>query len=78
MISAQDVHRHNTPDWLWDNWCEAYNLTRRIAGAHLIRPPLDITVKSIPNQQLRPSEAGFLPTGSRLSDHSGIGKLARF
>ena len=48
MILAQDAHRRNTPDWLWDAWTKAYgeNLTRQIANAHLSQPPLDITVKS--------------------------------
>ena len=37
----------NTPDWLWDNWCTGIRRgpNPRIAEAHLIQPPLDITVK---------------------------------
>jgi 16S rRNA (cytosine967-C5)-methyltransferase len=47
LVAAQDAARLNTPDWLWQAWCEAYGegVARRIAEAHLAEPPLDLTVK---------------------------------
>ena len=81
MILAQDVCRLNTAVWLWDNWCTAYgeDLTRRIADVHLIRPPLDISVK--PNLEEVAADLGgtLLPTGSvRLHDHPGVETLPGF
>ena len=81
MISAQDTHRRNTPDWLWDVWSKAYgeDLTRRIADAHLTRPPLDITVKSNPEAVAAKLGGTLLPAGSvRLQDHSGVESLPGF
>ena len=51
LIAQQDAPRLNTPDWLWQSWCEAYGAeaTRAIAAVHQEEPPLDIT--------LRPGEA---------------------
>ncbi len=50
LIAAQDAGRLNTPDWLWQSWCEAYGevTARAIATQHLAEPPLDITVKDDP------------------------------
>ena len=64
-LVAQDV-RLNTPLWLWQAWIEAYGepVARRIAEAHLIEPPLDITVKSDPAAWAERLEAELLPTGS--------------
>ena len=47
LVGAQDAARLNTPDWLWQAWSEAYgeDRARRIAEAHLIEPPLDLTVQ---------------------------------
>jgi 16S rRNA (cytosine967-C5)-methyltransferase len=49
-IAGQDAARLNTPDWLWQSWCEAYGeaRARAIAKAHLAEPPLDLSVKSDP------------------------------
>ncbi|MGH6943750.1 MAG: RsmB/NOP family class I SAM-dependent RNA methyltransferase [Geminicoccaceae bacterium] len=49
-LAAQDAARLNTPDWLWQSWCAAEGeaRTRAIAEAHLVEPPLDITVKAEP------------------------------
>jgi 16S rRNA (cytosine967-C5)-methyltransferase len=50
QIARQDAARLNTPDWLWQSWCEAYGEAgaRAIAQAHLAEPPLDLSVKSDP------------------------------
>ena len=40
----------DTPGWLWQCWCNAYGETaaRAIAAAHLVEPPLDLTVRGDP------------------------------
>ncbi len=50
LIEAQDAARLNTPDWLWQSWSKAYGeeRARAIAKAHLVEPPLDLTVKDRP------------------------------
>lgn len=47
----QDAARLNLPDWLWDSWIKAYGeeTTRAIVSAQLEEPPLDITVKDVPD-----------------------------
>ena len=49
-LARQDAARLNTPDWLWRSWTTAYGeaLARMIADAHLVEPPLDLSVKSDP------------------------------
>jgi 16S rRNA (cytosine967-C5)-methyltransferase len=49
-LARQDAPRLNTPDWLWQSWCAAYGeeVARAIAEAHLVEPPLDLSVKSDP------------------------------
>ena len=46
-LAGQDAARLNTPDWLWQSWREAYGeaRARAIAEAHLVEPPLDLSVK---------------------------------
>jgi 16S rRNA (cytosine967-C5)-methyltransferase len=46
-VCAQDAPRLNTPDWLWQRWCEAFgeNVARAVASAHQGIPPLDIVTK---------------------------------
>ncbi|MEI9990417.1 MAG: transcription antitermination factor NusB [Rhizomicrobium sp.] len=48
LVVAQDAARLNTPDWLWQRWCDAYGeaTARAIADAHLSRAPIDIVLKS--------------------------------
>ena len=47
LIEAQDPLRLNTPDWLWESWRAAYGKARAaaIAAAHLLEPPLDLTIR---------------------------------
>lgn len=49
-LAQQDAPRLNTPDWLWQSWCAAYGepVARALAEAHLVEPPLDLSVKSDP------------------------------
>jgi 16S rRNA (cytosine967-C5)-methyltransferase len=50
QLAGQDAARLNTPQWLWQSWCRAYGETRAraIAEAHLVEPPLDLSVKTDP------------------------------
>jgi len=50
-LAEQDAARLNTPDWLWRSWCDAYGepIARAIAEAHLLEPPLDLSVKADPD-----------------------------
>jgi 16S rRNA (cytosine967-C5)-methyltransferase len=47
----QDAARLNLPDWLWQSWTKAYgeDVARRIAEVQLQEPPLDITVRDVPD-----------------------------
>lgn len=47
----QDAVRLNLPDWLWESWTKAYGeeTTRAVAEAQIKEPPLDITVKDVPD-----------------------------
>jgi 16S rRNA (cytosine967-C5)-methyltransferase len=46
-LAEQDAPRLNTPDWLWRSWAAAYGepVARAIAEAHLVEPPLDLSVR---------------------------------
>lgn len=48
IIAGQDAPALNTPDWLRSRWSTQYGApaARKIAGAHLAEPPLDLTVRS--------------------------------
>jgi 16S rRNA (cytosine967-C5)-methyltransferase len=49
-LAQHDAPRLNTPAWLWRSWTTAYGeqAARLIAEAHLVEPPLDLSVKSDP------------------------------
>ena len=66
LAGGQDAARLNTPDWLWEQWCQAFGAAtaRAIAEAHLREPSLDITVKRDPEDWARRLDAAVLPTGS--------------
>lgn len=51
IAKRQDAARLNLPDWLWDSWIKAYGeeTTRAIAEAQRGEPPLDISVKDVPD-----------------------------
>ncbi len=48
LVAEQDAARLNTPAWLWRSWCAAYGETtaRAIAEAHLVDPPLDLSLRA--------------------------------
>lgn len=47
----QDAARLNLPDWLWESWTRTYGeqVSRAIAEVQQKEPPLDITVKDVPD-----------------------------
>jgi 16S rRNA (cytosine967-C5)-methyltransferase len=63
---AQDAARLNLPEWMWRSWCAAYGevTVRAIAAAHLLEPPLDVSVKGDPAAWAERLGAELLPTGS--------------
>jgi 16S rRNA (cytosine967-C5)-methyltransferase len=66
VLEHQDAARMNTPDWLWQSWCDAYDeaSARAIATVHLGDPPLDLTVRDQVDRW-----AGRLDA-TRVFDHS--------
>ncbi len=66
MVAGQDAARLNTPDWLWRSWEAAHGeaACRGIAEAHLSEAPLDLSVKSDPEDWARRLDARVLPTDS--------------
>jgi 16S rRNA (cytosine967-C5)-methyltransferase len=78
MLASQDAARLNTPPWLWRSWTDSYGdaACRAIAQAHLGEAPLDITVKSDPEDWAKRLHARVLPTGSlRLAPGGAISAL---
>jgi 16S rRNA (cytosine967-C5)-methyltransferase len=65
-IATQDPLRLNTPDWLFESWREAYGEARAkaIAAAHLLEPPLDLTVRQNVEQWAKRLEAVRIHDGS--------------
>ncbi len=81
LLAAQDAARLNTPDWLWDSWCRAYGeaVCRQVTKAHLAEPPLDLSVKSEPEQWAARLGGCVLPTGTvRLAGHGAVTALPGF
>jgi 16S rRNA (cytosine967-C5)-methyltransferase len=81
IAASLDAPRVNTPDWLWTRgvtyWGEAR--ARAIAEAHLVEPPLDLTVKSDPELWAERLSGRVLPTGSvRLLPKGRIEQLPGF
>lgn len=75
LAAAQDPEKLNTPAWLWENWSKAYGeeTARRIATQHLREPPLDLTVKSDPQEWAKKLGGIALRTGSvRVRDKGKI------
>ena len=65
-VKSQDAARLNTPDWLWNRWCDTFGEenARAIATAHLNEAPLDISVKTPPELWAKRLKARQLPTGT--------------
>ena len=86
MLAAQDAARLNTPDWLWQSWSSAYGeeTCRLIANAHMIEPPLDLTVAADPDMWAERLGAEVLATGSlrlvrdALAKQGGVPSLPGF
>ncbi len=77
-IGDQDAARLNTPDWLWHSWSTTYGeeTCRRIAEAHLVAPPLDISVKTDPHDWAAKLGGEVLPGGSvRLHQPDAVSAL---
>jgi 16S rRNA (cytosine967-C5)-methyltransferase len=66
IAASLDAPRVNTPDWLWDRWMARYGEAhaRAIAAANLAEPPLDLTVKSNPQDWANQMSGRVLPNGS--------------
>ncbi len=90
LVAEQDAARLNTPAWLWRSWCAAYGETtaRAIAEAHLVDPPLDLSLRAGLSLRAELGEAPdlegwaarlgarVLPTGS-LRLPAGSGEVAK-
>jgi len=74
LTEKQDAARLNTPDWLWQSWAAAYgeDVCRRIAEAHLLEAPLDITVKENVEAWAEKLGARVLPTGGLRREAGGM------
>ncbi len=81
IAASLDAARINTPDWLWSRWTTYWGeeRARKIAEAHLIEPPLDLTVKDDPALWAERLSGRVLPTGSvRLLPKGRIEELPGF
>jgi len=81
IAASLDAARINTPDWLWDRWVAYWGETRarEIGAAHLVEPPLDLTVKSDPALWAEQLSGRVLPGGSvRLVPKGRIDALPGF
>ena len=74
-VNSQDAARLNTPDWLWNRWCDTFGEenARSISTAHLDEAPLDISVKDSPELWAKRLSARELPTGSIR--RAGVGDI---
>jgi len=81
IAASLDPTRVNTPDWLWTRWAAYWGAERghAIAAAHLVEPPLDLTVKGDPELWAERLSGRVLPTGSvRLLPKGRIESLPGF
>jgi 16S rRNA (cytosine967-C5)-methyltransferase len=81
MAEGLDAARLNTRDWLWTRWVNSWGAARaeRIGAAHLVEPPLDLTVKSDAEDWAARLGGRVLPTGSvRLLPKGRIEELDGF
>src|SRR5262249_37081754 len=77
-LAALEPLHLDTPDWLFTRWIDTYgeDAARAIALAHSVEPPLDVTVKSDPDQWAERLGGRKLPTDSvRLAAHGQISAL---
>ncbi len=81
VVTAQDVARLNTPDWLLQRWTKTYGkeTTGRITDAHLTEAALDLSVLGDPQAWAERLGGLVLPTGSvRLKAKGRIEALDGF
>jgi 16S rRNA (cytosine967-C5)-methyltransferase len=81
IAAGLDATCINTPDWLWKRWADYWGSERAhaIGAAHLIEPPLDLTVKSEPTLWAERLNGRVLPGGSvRLIPKGRIEALPGF
>jgi 16S rRNA (cytosine967-C5)-methyltransferase len=81
IAAGLDAARVNTPDWLWERWVTYWGEERahKIAAAHLIEPPLDLSVKADPALWAERLSGRVLPTGSvRILPKGRIDELPGF
>lgn len=73
LLDKWDLSHINCPDWLWESWTGYYGIetSAKIAAAHNLEAPLDITVKSDPDIWAQKLDARCLPTGSLRRNASG-------
>lgn len=72
------ISGHDAPPWLMQRWRKHYGAEAALAisAAHLMEPPLDLTVKSAPAEWASRLDGVELPTGSvRLRSHTPIAEL---
>jgi 16S rRNA (cytosine967-C5)-methyltransferase len=73
-VKPIDRPRLNVPDWLWRRWTKHHgeSTAEAIARAHAAQPPLDLSVRSAPQDWAKVLNGSVLPTGTvRLADRSG-------
>ncbi len=73
ILASQDAARLNTPAWLWEQWLRDFGepTARAIATAHLVEPPLDLTVSGDAAALAERAGAVVLPTGSVRQRNAG-------
>ena len=73
VVAGQDAAPLNTPDWLWPRWVAHYgeDMARAIAAAHLIIPPLDLTLKAPDDPYTDIEGAKPLALGRLRLNHAG-------
>jgi 16S rRNA (cytosine967-C5)-methyltransferase len=77
-LTDYERHHLDTPEWLFARWAKAYGEEKAhaIAMAHRMEPPLDLTVKSDPDEWAERLGGRKMPTGSvRLAVHGQIPAL---
>jgi len=68
IASRLDAAKINTPDWLWSRWVSYWgkDRARKIAEAHLVEPPLDLSVQGDAALWAETLSGRVLPTGSSV------------
>jgi 16S rRNA (cytosine967-C5)-methyltransferase len=78
VLAASHPLADDTPGWLAESWVKAYGeeTAQAIAAAHMLEPPLDLTVRHDPEQWATTLDALLLPTGSlRLRSREALTEL---